>query len=157
MAAAPVPAPLPQRPRPGQVSSPGPAAPWAHLQAPRRPPLGRAAGSEGGAGGLRSPDEPRPPAARPRGEGRGRGAGGRRGDAAGLGRESADGTCCQVFTFRWSRHLRPGRRGRNAPERICLRRGFPESRLGPAVVFPYFLTGPWFPKREAFVQRRNLT
>lgn len=83
MAAAPVPAPLPQRPRPGQVSSPGPAAPWAHLQAPRRPPLGRAAGSEGGAGGLRSPDEPRPPAARPRGEGRGRGAGGRRGPGPG--------------------------------------------------------------------------
>lgn len=55
--------------------------------------------------------------------------------AGGLVRESADGTCCQVFTFRWSRHLRPGRRGRNAPERICLRRGFPESRLGPAVVF----------------------
>lgn len=41
----------------------------------------------------------------------------------------------------------PARGKDGTREAICLRTGFPESRLGPAVVFPYFLTGPWFPDR----------
>ena len=32
-----------------------------------------------------------------------------------------------------------------ASEALCLRTGFPESRLGPALAFPYFLPAPCFP------------
>lgn len=46
----------------------------------------------------------------------------------------------------WSRLVHPGEgEGRCASGALCLRTGFPESRPGPALVFPYFLSGACFP------------
>lgn len=126
-------APAAAVPRP-RVSS-GPAAPWAHLQAPRRPPLRRArrrgcgvGGWRGGRGGETSVSRVGAPARRRRGESGRRVPeadwGGRRG--SGL-TEAWTRTAVTYFSAGGADICTSGRgEERNASAAICLRAGFPE-------------------------------
>ena len=66
--------------------------------------------------------------------------------ARGLGRERRGRNLLSLIYLRVEPTCASREGGRTpASEALCLRTGFPKSRLGRAVAFPYFLPGPCFP------------